>query len=134
MKLGLLLHDPEEEHDWLSDITPNSHYYDIVGMQAVIEGRYERVDGGAVQGASLLSRQPDDAVSDVNTKLKSTLSAAAREPRRQRCLHVAPPEHRAKNAVERELVAAHRSKVTPEPTYDGQLQGLAIAGHKAKGG
>ena len=28
MKLGLLLHDPEEEHDCFSDNTYNSHYYD----------------------------------------------------------------------------------------------------------
>ncbi|MBN9053164.1 MAG: peptidase, partial [Rhizobiales bacterium] len=30
MKLGLLLHDPEEEHDCFSDNTHNSHYYDVV--------------------------------------------------------------------------------------------------------
>ena len=35
MKLGLLLHDPEEEHDCFADNTHNSHYYNIVGMQAV---------------------------------------------------------------------------------------------------
>ena len=29
MKLGLMLHDPEEEHDCFSDNTHNSHYYDI---------------------------------------------------------------------------------------------------------
>ena len=29
MKLGLLLHDPEEEHDCFSDNTHNSHYYDV---------------------------------------------------------------------------------------------------------
>ena len=31
MKLGLILHDPEEEHDCFSDNTHNSHYYDEVG-------------------------------------------------------------------------------------------------------
>ena len=35
MKLGLMLHDPEEEHDCFSDNTHNSHYYDVVGMQHV---------------------------------------------------------------------------------------------------
>jgi putative iron-regulated protein len=53
MKLGLLLHDPEEEHDCFSDNTHNSHYYDIVGMLAVYGGRYERVDGSVVEGPSL---------------------------------------------------------------------------------
>ena len=33
MKLGLMLHDPEEEHDCFSDNTHNSHYYDELGMQ-----------------------------------------------------------------------------------------------------
>jgi putative iron-regulated protein len=53
MKLGLLLHDPEEEHDCFSDNTHNSHYYDIVGMRAVYAGRYERPDGSMVEGPSL---------------------------------------------------------------------------------
>ena len=37
MKLGLILHDPEEEHDCFSDNTHNSHYYDEVGMIAIYE-------------------------------------------------------------------------------------------------
>jgi putative iron-regulated protein len=53
MQLGLLLHDPEEEHDCFSDNTHNSHYYDIVGMLAVYGGRYERLDGSLVEGPSL---------------------------------------------------------------------------------
>ena len=55
MKLGLLLHDPEEEHDCFSDNTHNSHYFDAKGIQNVYLGRYERVDGRVVQGASLAS-------------------------------------------------------------------------------
>jgi putative iron-regulated protein len=53
MKLGLLLHDPEEEHDCFSDNTHNSHYYDIIGMAAVYDGRYQRLDGSVVEGPSL---------------------------------------------------------------------------------
>jgi putative iron-regulated protein len=53
MKLGLLLHDPEEEHDCFSDNTHNSHYYDIIGMRAVYDGRYQRLDGSVVEGPSL---------------------------------------------------------------------------------
>ena len=40
MKLGLILHDPEEEHDCFSDNTHNSHYFDIVGMKAIWDGSY----------------------------------------------------------------------------------------------
>jgi putative iron-regulated protein len=53
MKLGLILHDPEEEHDCFSDNTHNSHYYDEVGMIAIYEGSYKRIDGSMVKGASL---------------------------------------------------------------------------------
>ncbi|MDX9766424.1 MAG: imelysin family protein [Ectothiorhodospiraceae bacterium] len=55
MKLGLMLHDPEEEHDCFSDNTHNSHYYDVVGMRAVYLGAYTRVDGSRVEGPSLSS-------------------------------------------------------------------------------
>ena len=48
MKLGLMLHDPEEEHDCFSDNTHNSHYYDALGIANVYLGRYQRVDGSAV--------------------------------------------------------------------------------------
>ncbi|WP_370153336.1 imelysin family protein [Ferrovibrio sp.] len=53
MKLGLLLHDPEEEHDCFSDNTHNSHYYDVMGMVAVYRGEYTRADGKQVKGRSV---------------------------------------------------------------------------------
>ena len=53
MKLGLLLHDPEEEHDCFSDNTHNSHYYDEIGMISIYEGSYTRLDGSVVKGDSL---------------------------------------------------------------------------------
>ncbi|MCT4609468.1 MAG: peptidase [Pelagimonas sp.] len=53
MKLGLLLNDPEEEHDCFSDNTHNSHYFDGLGIRNVYTGRYVRVDGSVVEGASL---------------------------------------------------------------------------------
>ena len=52
MKLGLLLHDPEEEHDCFSDNTHNSHYYDVVGIRNVYFGEYTRPDGSKVSGPS----------------------------------------------------------------------------------
>jgi len=53
MKLGLLLNDPEEEHDCFSDNTHNSHYYDVIGIQNVYLGKYKRIDGTMVEGASV---------------------------------------------------------------------------------
>ena len=53
MKLGLMLHDPEEEHDCFSDNTHWSHFYDAKGMQNVYTGSYQRVDGRKLEGASI---------------------------------------------------------------------------------
>jgi putative iron-regulated protein len=53
MQLGLLLHDPEEEHDCFSDNTHVSHLQDALGIQNVYLGEYVRVDGTTVSGPSL---------------------------------------------------------------------------------
>lgn len=53
MKLGLLLHDPEEEHDCFSDNTHISHQQDAKGIENVYLGTYTRVDGTIVDGPSL---------------------------------------------------------------------------------
>ena len=53
MKLGLLLHDPEEEHDCFSDNTYVSHLNDAVGVRNVYLGKYTRVDGTVVEGPSM---------------------------------------------------------------------------------
>lgn len=55
MKLGLLLHDPEEEHDCFSDNTHMSHLNDAIGVRNVYLGQYVRIDGSVVEGASLSS-------------------------------------------------------------------------------
>jgi len=79
MKLGLLLNDPEEEHDCFSDNTYNSHFYDVQGIRNVYFGRYERIDGKAVEGPSLatLVREKDPALADeMEAKLNTTYEAA----------------------------------------------------------
>ena len=53
MKLGVLLHDPEEEHDCFSDNTHNSHFYNQVGMVAIYSGDYTRTDGSVHEGPGL---------------------------------------------------------------------------------
>ena len=52
-KLGLMLHDPEEEHDCFSDNTHNSHFYDETGISNIYNGSYTRVDGSKVEGPSV---------------------------------------------------------------------------------
>lgn len=53
MKLGLLLNDPEEEHDCFSDNTHISHLMDGIGIRNVYLGKYVRTDGSVVEGSSL---------------------------------------------------------------------------------
>ncbi len=72
MKVGLLLHDPEEEHDCFSDNTHNSYYYDAVGIRNVYLGSYTRPDGAVVSGPSIseLLASKDPA---LDTEIKQLL-------------------------------------------------------------
>lgn len=80
MKLGLLLHDPEEEHDCFSDNTHNSHLYDVVGIRNVYLGEYKRPDGSMVSGPSLsaLVAEKNKAL-DMELRAKLDASVAAFE-------------------------------------------------------
>lgn len=78
MKLGLLLNDPEEEHDCFSDNTHNSHYYDVLGIANVWRGTYARVDGSKIEGESLaaLVREKDAAAADeLDGRIDASLAA-----------------------------------------------------------
>ncbi|PCJ93464.1 MAG: peptidase [Hyphomicrobiales bacterium] len=78
MKLGLLLKDPEEEHDCFSDNTHNSHLYDAVGIRNVYTGHYKRVDGTVISGASLselVAQNNADLDSELRGKLNATIDA-----------------------------------------------------------
>ena len=78
MKLGVILHDTEEEHDCFSDNTHNSHYYDVVGIQTVYTGEYTRPDGTKMTGPSLseLVAAKDAALdAEMKAKLTRTLDA-----------------------------------------------------------
>ncbi|WP_186399138.1 imelysin family protein [Stappia sp. P2PMeth1] len=78
MKLGLMLHDPEEEHDCFSDNTHMSHYDNVIGIRNVWFGRYEGFAGKSVEGASLrdLVAAKDAAVADdLTAKLDASLAA-----------------------------------------------------------
>ncbi|MCB5410387.1 imelysin family protein [Pseudogemmobacter faecipullorum] len=75
MKLGLMLNDPEEEHDCFSDNTHNSHYYDGLGIRDAYLGSYTRTDGSQVSGASLADLVAA-ADPEVDARLKSELAAS----------------------------------------------------------
>ena len=78
MKLGLLLHDPEEEHDCFSDNTHNSHYYNVVGMLAIYGGEYKRGNGKQVKGtglAQLVRETGTELDTEMRAKLKATHEA-----------------------------------------------------------
>ncbi len=99
IKLGLLLHDPEEEHDCFSDNTYNSHYYDEVGMSAIWNARYERVDGSVVEGPSIRAYAADKA-SEAASRADAAFAATAakmqvmKDTRRQRRDGLRPDDRR----------------------------------------
>lgn len=78
IRLGLMLHDPEEEHDCFSDNTHNSHYFNARGIQNVYIGEYVRIDGTLMSGASLsqLVTAADPAL-DAAMRLDLAASVAA---------------------------------------------------------
>ncbi len=74
MKLGLLLHDPEEEHDCFSDNTHHSHYYDALGIRNVFVGEYKRVNGTTVSGSGLGALLDDGTRKSVLAALDNTIA------------------------------------------------------------
>lgn len=78
MKLGVLLNDPEEEHDCFSDNTHNSHYYDGIGIRNVYLGSYTRIDGTVVEGPALADLVAAiDPVIDAQLRAELDASVAA---------------------------------------------------------
>ncbi|KIC39659.1 imelysin family protein [Leisingera sp. ANG-M7] len=81
MRLGLMLNDPEEEHDCFSDNTHNSHYYDGLGVQNVYLGEYVRVNGELMSGPSLsdlVTAKDADLDAEMRGKLSTTMLALGR--------------------------------------------------------
>ncbi len=78
MQLGLMLHDPEEEHDCFADNTHNSHYYNAVGMRSVYYGRHVRIDGSVIEGpsvAALVALADPALAAEMDTSMTGTLAA-----------------------------------------------------------
>jgi putative iron-regulated protein len=78
MKLGLMIHDPEEEHDCFSDNTHNSHYFNAVGIRNIYLGTYRRLDGSLVKGPSV-----SDLVRAKSPELDAKIRAAIEETMRR---------------------------------------------------
>ena len=78
MKLGLMIHDPEEEHDCFSDNTHASHFFDALGIRNVYLGTYRRADRTIVAGASvsdLVRAKSPEVDAEVRAKLDATMDA-----------------------------------------------------------
>jgi len=134
MRLGLILRDPEEEHDCFSDNTHNSHYYNQVGMIALWRGEYARVDGSTLSGASLrdyvMERDPaavermDAAMNETLMRLSEIKNAAdSGQMAYDQMLGVDHPEG---NAMIQEAVDALIAQTRADEAVVASL-GLAIA-------
>ncbi len=77
MKLGLMIHDPEEEHDCFSDNTHASHFFDALGIRNVYLGTYRRADRSIVTGPSisdLVKAKSPEVDAEVRAKLDATMN------------------------------------------------------------
>jgi putative iron-regulated protein len=70
IRLGLLLHDPEEEQDCFSDNTHWSHFYDAQSIANVYRGQYTRASGETLSGPSL-----EGLVMSIDPALHAEMSA-----------------------------------------------------------
>src|SRR6478609_12180889 len=78
MKLGLMIHDPEEEHDCFSDNTHASHFFVALGIRNVYLGTYRRADRSVVTGPSisdLVKAKSPEVDAEVRAKLDATMNA-----------------------------------------------------------
>lgn len=78
IKLGLMIHDPEEEHDCFSDNTHASHFFDALGIRNVYLGTYRRADRSLVTGSSvsdLVKAKSPEIDAEVRAKLDATMEA-----------------------------------------------------------
>ena len=78
MKLGLMIHDPEEEHDCFSDNTHASHFFDALGIRNVYLGAYRRVDRSMITGQSvsdLVRAKAPEVDAELRAKLDATMDA-----------------------------------------------------------
>ena len=71
--------DQEDEHSCFSDNTHRDMIQDVVGIQNVWLGRYERLDGSSVQGVSIrdvVDSEDSDLAEKLDAKIAASLSLA----------------------------------------------------------
>jgi len=136
-KLGLMLHDPEEEHDCFSDNTHWSHYHDAQGIKNVYLGEYKRVDGSWVKGPSLsklVSQQNPALDIEMQAKLEVTEVAAqamvTAADKGQTFDVLIAMNNTAGNQLVQTFVDSlvSETRVTEEIIHELGLQGIALEG------
>ena len=136
-KLGLMLHDPEEEHDCFSDNTHWSHYHDAQGIKNVYLGEYKRVDGSWVKGPSLsklVSQQNPALDIEMKAKLEVTETAAQAMVTAAEKGHTFDVLIAMNNTAGNQLVQTFvdslvsETRVTEEIIHELGLQGIALEG------
>ena len=78
IKLGLMIHDPEEEHDCFADNTHASHFFDALGIRNVYLGASRRIDRSLVSGPSvsdLVKAKAPKVDAELRAKLDATTEA-----------------------------------------------------------
>ncbi|WGW01711.1 imelysin family protein [Vibrio sp. YMD68] len=85
MNEGLEGVDPEQEHDCFSDLSHVAIYYNHQSVRNAFYGRYEKLDGSVVSGASVsdlikqkspvLYKQFDDALNSIETNMRVVYDA-----------------------------------------------------------
>lgn len=136
-KLGLMLHDPEEEHDCFSDNTHWSHYHDAQGIKNVYLGEYKRVDGSWVKGPSLSKLVAQQNVElDVEMKQKLNLTEAAAQAMVDAAkvgqtfdVLIAMNNTKGNQLVQTFVDSlVNETRVTEEIIHELDLQGIALEG------
>ena len=77
MKLGLMLHDPEEEHDCFSDNTHAAHFNNALGIKNVYTGSYTRINGKTLSGpsaADLVATKDAQADKQLRQQIENTMN------------------------------------------------------------
>jgi putative iron-regulated protein len=103
MKLGVLLHDPEEEHDCFSDNTHNSHYYNQEGMIALAGGRYRTRGGALVEGPGLI------ALATTRSEPEAKALAAAMDEAEKRLAAIKAKADRGEMAYDQMLASGNEA-------------------------
>lgn len=80
MNVAFTTQEQEDEHSCFSDTTLNDHLHDAIGIRNLYLGRYTRIDGTVVSGASVSSlvASRDEAL-DVSVRARLDAAVAAIE-------------------------------------------------------